>query len=63
MTAIQLPRVNVPDRQESLITSESLVILNMLLHEGKACRTADQLLRLLFFGTWRVSMTGPWSAP
>ena len=31
--AIQLPRVNLPDRQESLLTRKSLVILNMLLHE------------------------------
>ena len=43
--AIQLPRVNLPDRQESLLTRKSLVILNMLLHGAIILRTADQLLR------------------
>ena len=33
MMAVQLPRVNLPDRQESLLTRETLVILNMFLHE------------------------------
>lgn len=54
--AIQLPRVNLPDRQESLLTRESLVIPNMLLHESIVFRTADQLLRSHFSSTWRISM-------
>lgn len=57
--AIQLPRVNLPDRQESLLTRESLVILNMLLHEVIVCRTADQLLRSHLSGTWSISMMAP----
>ena len=57
--AIQLPRVNLPDRQESLLTRESLVILSMLLHEWIVVRTADQLLRSHLYRTWRISMMAP----
>ena len=59
MMAIQLPRVNLPDRQESLLTRESLVILNILLHERIVFRTADRLLRSHLSGTWRISMMAP----
>ena len=57
--AIQLPRVNLPDRRESLLTKESLVIPNMFLHERIVFRTADQLLRSHLSGTWRISMMAP----
>lgn len=57
--AIQLPRVNLPDRQESLLTRESLVILNILLHERIVFRTADQLLRSHLSSTWKISMVAP----
>ena len=59
MMAIQLPRVNLPDRQESLLTRKNLVILNMLLHERIVLRTADQLLRSHLSSTWRISMMAP----
>ena len=58
--AIQLPRVNLPDRQESLLTRKSLVILiDMLVHERIVLRTADQLLRSHLSSTWRISMMAP----
>ena len=59
MMAIQLPRVKLPDRQESLLTRKSLVILNMLLHETIVLRTADQLLWSHLSSTWRISMMAP----
>ena len=61
MMAIQLPRVNLPYRHERLLTKESLIIPNMLLHEGILFKTADQLLRSHLTGTWRISMMAPWS--